>query len=289
MSDHIQPPRVSLAGDGDYAALGVPSSRAKLTGVPEIAGDKVARLIEVRGVRLGWARSAECPCRFSNESDQPDPSHTLCNGTGRRLFRPAGYAPPVQAGELTPLQEQLLGDYNAAVIRGVMSTTSGHFAPNTSLGEWSRGVMFLSVRAENRIGFYDTFINLDTRLVHTEAIDLDVVTDDVGGTPLRYRALEINKILTLSGELEYGIDYVRSDLGRITWLGTRPSGRIGVHYTMHPVWRAISHPHALRASTKTRKELDPLTPVGNPQELALQAEVLLDFLPEAQNLADRSL
>jgi hypothetical protein len=54
--------------------------------------------------------------------------------------------------------------------------------------------------------------------------------------------------------------------------------RLAVHYTCHPAWLIMEHPHTIRETTRLRKAKNPKTPFGDPQPLPIQAVAQLEFL-----------
>jgi hypothetical protein len=54
-----------------------------------LEADAFKVLIDSRaGYNLKWARALRCPCRANAQTEQPDPTHALCSGTGWRYVHP---------------------------------------------------------------------------------------------------------------------------------------------------------------------------------------------------------
>ncbi len=253
---------------------------------PELQSDKLVALIEANGARLAWSRACACTCvSFNVQSQQPDPLCTVCQGAGTRYFGPRNYTPPVEVGSLTPLQQTIL-DSGAAVIRGVVQKATQDGSFYDILGNWVRGTMLVSVRPENIIGYYDRLVNLDSVVTYNEVLVRGTsrtgaalaATDPV---VLRYPAVDVNVVFTLTARYEYDTDFVLQN-GALVWrAGRGPSTgtRYAVHYLMHPTWLVIEHPHVLRVVQRRARKMTPVDPYGKSVDLPIQAAVRLEFLP----------
>ena len=88
--------------------------------------DDYVLLVETKGYRLAWSRAAFCPCKPINlQTDQSDPTCTLCEGSGWLRFRPEeAVINSAVIGELDELQQSIVDD-NAAVVSGTASSSAG--------------------------------------------------------------------------------------------------------------------------------------------------------------------
>lgn len=272
-------PTISLApGETNTAITGTPTgSGGKANMSPEFRDRSLLRTIEARGSRVAWARASLCPCRLNAYTEQPSPRCTRCRGTGQFYFGVRDYNVPTAAGEINSIQQTILADDSSSVIRGVFSQVKEQDQPYTERGYWAAGTMYISVRPENRIGYYDRLVNLDAVMSFSEILDLTTATSDI--TRLRYRAVGLNQVATVDTTYLIGTDVsLRSD-GQIEWAtGLRPAERVSIHYLMHPTWLVVDHPHAFRVTQRLRKVASPKTPLGEPTDLPMQARVRLEFL-----------
>jgi len=184
-------------------------------------------------------------------------------------------------GELTPLQEAILADDGACVVRGLVQRVSVDNTAYTTLGPWRTGELSLSVRSENKIGYYDRVTLIDAVIAYDEVI----LTPETGDTlPLRYRAISVNGVFSTTARYEEECDFRVTDAGAIVWneADALPRNeRLAVHYLTHPAYLVLERPHAMRMSTAFRKITNRRTPHGNPQELPLQAMMRLEFLRDS--------
>ena len=237
--------------------------------------DDFVLAIETKGYRCAWSRAALCPCKPNNlQTDQPDPNCTLCDGTGWIRFKPAN---PVTddriTGALDPLQQAIVDD-QAGVIRCIMSGITNKREPYDHVLPRLEGVTNATARWENKLGYYDRLVNLDSTVVYAQIVEYE------GGasTALRYRARGINLLRSESKVYEPETDYVLDGTGDIIWVsGNEPPAeeRLVAHYICHPTWRVIEHPHSLRLSPVAFKTT---IAGGEPKPLPVQAVCKLEYL-----------
>ncbi len=289
----IPGPTIRSVGAKEFGITRLPTGQQKLQGIPELDNDELTKHIELYGARMAWSRSCFCPCDpVNDQTSQPDPNCAKCDGRGFFYFGPKNYVPPAEAGDLTMLQKMILADTpggGAAVIRVLTTRSTQNQNPYDLIGNWVRGSMFATVRRENRIGYYDRFVNLDAQLSFSETIK---VTDFTLPIRTRYRAVCVNNVETLDARFEQDIHFILDNQGRLIWLdaaNTAPTPNnpddpdqtfvsVAVHYDMHPTWLLIEHPHVTRESPKRRKIKVKKTPLGDPQQLPLQGMVQLEWL-----------
>lgn len=230
-----------------------------------------------RSPRFVWERAMFCPCASINDqTQQPDPNCAKCKGLGWFWFGPAGYVVPPAAGTLTPTQQAVVDRNGGAVIRAYMAQATYRQAGYDTLGTWAFGQMHVTVRPENKLGYYDRLLNLDSEIVYSQR----VLAGGSSTLQLRYPAITVTSVQSSSSQYLEGVDFevVKGD---IVWLAGRApiSGtQLAAHYTCHPAWIVTNYPHVIRASTNDRKPKKPvISPAGNPQSLPIRARVELEF------------
>ena len=242
--------------------------------------DRFVGIIEIKGYRLAWQRAALCPCLpINDQTAQPDPNCTTCKGIGWLYFKPSNFVvDTTKIGDLDDIQTILANRSDTVVIRGVMSGLMNRGEPYDKLGHWASGASQVTVRYENKIGYYDRITNLDSLIVFSETVTIG--TDRQANIKPRYPIVEVNLIRSLTTE------YTALDLdvvdGDIVWKANKApaaGSRLVLHYNCHPTWLIIEHPHAIRSTFTAKKLKSPPTPVGAFQELPIQALVRYEFLP----------
>lgn len=242
--------------------------------------DDFTLLVETKGYRLAWSRASFCPCKpINDQTEQPDPNCPICEGSGWIRFKPeAAVVNTNIIGELDSLQQAIVND-NASVIRGIMTGITNTRVPYDQVLPRLEGVMNLTVRHENKLGYHDRLVNLDSTIIYSQVIDYD------GGalTPLRYPVRYVNLVRSVTqtfteiGTENPGGDYHLVD-GKIQWAsGKAPptNERLAVHYLTHPTWRVVEHPHAMRTTPVKYKTT---SKTGDAEPLPVQAVCKLEFM-----------
>jgi len=241
--------------------------------------DSFALLVETKGYLLAWERAAICPCQpVVTQTEQPDPNCPLCKGSGWHYFG-GGTAPDyAQIGVMDEVQKRIIEANNAMCIRGVVTALQNEYSPWDKLGNWMAGSMMMTVRHENKIGYYDKLTILESEIIYGETIIAD-------GTALlhgRYLITGVNYLRSFSRVYRPDTDFV-IDAGDVRF---RPevvpaSGtKLSIHYLCHPVVLVVEHPHIIRQTTVKFKIPNPKTLRGDPRGLPIQAMVRYDFIPE---------
>lgn len=261
----------------EFGKIGMPKGEHASSN-PDLEDEKLVGAIETQGSRLAWSRAANCPCApLNTQTKQPDPNCDLCRGNGLIYFGPENYVPPADAGVLTDVQKAILAVDGAALIKGVIARAKEEADLYDRLGHWMWGSMLVTVRPENKIGYYDRLVSLDSEIVFFETITVEA---DAPTVPTRYRATAVNLIRSEDTIYRLGSDFVLS-AGIITWLpGRSPSAEtiLSVHYLTMPTWRVVDHPHGVREIGRRRKKRR-VSPLGDPTQLPIEGRVQLEFLP----------
>lgn len=265
----------------NVAVSRLPPTAVKAGSIAEVREDELIKLIELRGVRLIWTRAAFCPCETNPETDQPDPTCAKCRGSGWFYFGPEFSKTSAETGKLTRVQEALLCENGkGAVIRGLTQKLQFQGEPYSHVGVWETGEAMVTVRPENKIGYYDRFINIDSVYPYTTTVRAPAPETNEA-LPLKYRAVGVNRIESISTLYEEETDFTVRNDGRIAFLAGRAPAvgtRLSVHYLIHPVYLVTSHPHMIRNSSELFKIPNPRSSLGSPQDLPIQARMNLEFL-----------
>lgn len=234
--------------------------------------------IEQKGARIVWSRGTVCPCEGLNaQTEQTDPDCELCDGRGWHFFGPKDYTPPEKAGELDDLQRALIAKDGGAVIRGILIGIGLQQDPVTQLGAWLFGSASLTVRPENKLGYYDRIVHLDSLISFSQILRTGNAAEPI---KTRFLVRAVNLLRSVERRYDEGADFT-IELGVIRWIpGRAPSAgtRITVHYLCHPQWLVIEQPKVLREETSKAKGRKRVAPVGEPVPLPVQAMIKLEFL-----------
>ena len=130
--------------------------------------DDFTLAIESKGNRLAWSRASYCPCRGDNEqTEQPGINCPICEGSGWLMFAPALVVNTKKVGKLDTIQTQIVAANTAGVIFGVETAIFGKENPYDQVQRRLEGQKNLTVRPENRLGYWDQIVNLDTTIVYS--------------------------------------------------------------------------------------------------------------------------
>lgn len=263
-----------------YPVLGIPSGMKQAGKRVDFKPNEFDFAIETKGYLLAWERATVCPCApVADQTKQPDPSCALCDGTGWFYFG-APTAQDLSEYTFDTIQQAILTDTGAMVIRGIITNVVNDPNALDKIGNWVAGTSQLTVRNLNKLGYYDRVTALDADIVYAE----NLVADGSATTVARYRMTGINYLRSVSTVYVADTDYELSATGQVTWLSTPPveGTRLVIHYHCHPVWVVMTHPHTARVTSNVFKI--PLAsrkaPTGNPRDLPTQALVRYEFLPD---------
>jgi len=255
--------------------LGIPAGMKQTGQRVDFRPGQFDLVIETKGYLLAWTRSSICPCSNPvDQSQQPDPNCSLCDGQGWIYF--GGEAQDLSDYTFTTLQQSILTDTDAMVIRGIITNITNKQDQLNDVSNWVDGTMRLTVRPENKLGYLDRVVGLDVLIVYSEHIKADGTATMIP----RYPIVEVNQIRSESTVYVEDTDYEINDVGNIIWMLTPPvvDTLLSVHYHCHPTWLITDHPHSARMTTQMYKTPTPITPTGDPRDLPTQAMVLYEFL-----------
>ncbi len=267
-----------------YPVLGLPAG-VKVGPRADFKSNEFLVAIETKGALIAWSRACACPCANTAEgSTQPDMNCTLCHGRGVFYFG-APTTQDLSGYTLDSVQQYLIAQDSAMVIRGLLLALATQPNPWDRLSRWLPGNAQVTVRPENKLGFYDRLVDLDSQMAYSE----DVLASGTSVQALRYPATAVNLVRSLTHVYEPDGDYQVGDDGKILWAAGRAPAegtRLAVHYLCHPTWLVMEYPHVARQTLTAMKVPVPATPLGTMENLPLQAMVRLDFLPDPETVAE---
>jgi hypothetical protein len=260
--------------------LGLPEGTKEAGKRVDFKPNDFAFLIETKGYLIAWERASMCPCTpVATQTQQADPNCELCGGSGWFYFGPPENDPQDLDGyEFDDLQADFLEQTSAYVIRGIMTSVNNNPDNLNVVGNWVGGTSNLTVRAENKVGYYDKITVLDAQIVFAEMLEADGTL----ALASRYPLTGINYLRSESTVYEIGTDYY-IEKGQLLWYsGKQPASgtRVAAHYLCYPTYLISDHPHVARVTSIKYKTASPKTPTGEPKDLPVQALIKYDFLPE---------
>lgn len=263
----------------EFGVSGIPDGEKEAGQRVDLKDSKFELMIETKGNRLAWQRGAMCPCEpVNDQTEQNDPNCTVCQGNGFYYFGPLNYTQPANMGSFTDTQQLVIDRGDLALVRGYISGIRNRpdaftFPP----GLWQDGTSMVTVRAANKLGYFDRLIDLDGEIVHSEILD----STGEGELALRYPCTGMNLISSLTTRYSPDEDFT-VEQGKVQWVtGRAPAAgtRLVAHYLTYPHWVVIEHPHATRMTLSKYKRKTTITPQGDPVQLPVQALIRLEWLP----------
>lgn len=273
----ILPPSGSA---GPSLQVGFPAGEKEAAQRADFVPVKFDALIEMHGYRLGWARAAQCPCEPTNDqTEQADPNCVACAGAGYLYFNAQDAQPPAVVGDLTTVQSKLISQTSSSLIRGIITGVGSAEMPFDKLGRLQSGQAVVTVRPNNRIGYFDRLVAIDSYVIHTERLQgpLDETL------PLKLRYLidgGVNLLCSLTQRFAPDIDFQVVD-GEVYFLPGKmpePGLWLTAHYNCHPQYLVVEQPHASRITYTPRGKSGLSTPEGMVSQMPLQAVLRLDWL-----------
>jgi hypothetical protein len=243
------------------------------------------KFIEQKGVRLAWSRAAVCPCVGStnNQTRQPGVNCTLCTDTpGFLFFRPAGYVvDETQVGELDTLQRHLIDRTSnpAVVIKGLVQSVKRTEEAYDRVGDWAEGTISITVRKDNRAGYYDRLTAIDQFVSYSELV---IASSPGSPTNLRFPATRLDFVRSADRVFEQDTDFFLSPTGQLCFVDANAPVQgtaLSVTYLHHPQFIVWEHLHVMRDTYRSTKlGRAPKTPLGDLQVLPIQMLAKLEFL-----------
>ena len=266
-------PTLSLPQAG---AVGIPEGLKETGKRVDFKPDDFTLAIETKGYRIAWSRACLCPCiPVNDQTEQPDPNCSLCDGHAWLWFKPAGAVTDnKKIGDLDALQAKIVADYDAAVIMGIMSGLTSKELNYEQVLRRLEGQAILTVRHENRLGYHDKIVNLDSMIVYSQILK----ADGTSTTTTRYPIAQLNLLRSEDTVYVEGTDF-NVVTGDIIWeAGKEPASdaRLAAHYHCHPTWVVEEHPLATRV---TPVKFKTLSPVGDQRQLPIHSVIKYEFLP----------
>lgn len=241
------------------------------------------RTILEKGYRLLWSRGIFCPCRLNSQTDQPDPTCTVCGGDGWM------YVHPDPKGMLLKLYEdddpKFEGTPEAMAAQGIITSITRDPQIFENLGEWIFGTASLTTFTFMKVAYRDRFEHVDSTMIWNQILPMP--SDGVfrPGTDirqnLRYKAITLHNVITVDSSnniTEHLANATVNADGSITLVGTTPPAtgiRVALVYEMHPIWIVVEHTYAVRDTLRAFK-----TPklLGDVALLPQNQFIRLDFL-----------
>lgn len=262
---------------------GLPSGVKEAGQRVDMKPDKYDLAIFTNSYRCWWSRAAPCPCVNNAQTRQPDPTCDLCDGYGEMMFIPdsaaeqAGvdaYGNPVEFSE----------DRLSVGIDVLMTGISRDKQIFEKFGSWMMGQAMCSTQAGNELAWRDKLELRDATVNWAELVESDGGSVIKVGRKLdriRYRAISVNLLRSVSTVYTQPADFSVNSLGQIEWIATPPaSGTIlSVHYKAHPIYRIIDWPHTIRDTMVAYKNLG-AGKAAQHRRLPTQCTAKLDFLIE---------
>jgi hypothetical protein len=274
-------PGPAPAGESAERSLILPDEFSSTKFGTWIDYNKIDQLIDGRAAYdLTWARALRCSCFNSTQTDQPDPSCVVCDGTGLRYVHPH----PEEFPEYCEADGSVTA-YGGQPVRGLLEGVS--LAPDffSKPGDWYSGKARLTVKGSVEIGHFDRFVMLDSEIMFDQVISRTagqlVVT--VGRNPraqLRYPVVQVHALHTLTTRYRLRTDYTLDPNGEIRWVVGKgpPVGYFSLRYSFHPVWHIIDFPRSIAGARRSPKQTGLGKDVYAP--MPLSATLALDFLRE---------
>lgn len=262
----------------EYPTLGIPEGTKQAGQRVDFKPDQFDLAIETKGYLLAWERASLCPCSpVATQTEQPDPNCELCSGSGWLYFG-APTDQDLSDYEFDDIQQQFLDDTDSMVIRGIVTSAQMQPDPVDMITKRIPGMMNVTVRRTNKLGYYDKLTALNAEIVYSEILEAD-------GTEFleaRYLVTGVNHLRSETTVYKADVHY-KIYKGKVHWYPSSipaTGTRLSLHYLCHPTWLVVEHPHAARVTPLLFKTPTPKTPTGDPRKLPVQALVRYEFLPE---------
>lgn len=260
-----------------------------ITGLPTGAKEKPRidfkpsefdQAIVTKGYRMFWSRTGLCPCLVNDQTEQPDPTCSLCNGNAYYKFLPD---PALTAGvDAYGNAVTLNDDGDAVLIYVIMTSLTQDKEVFEKFGEYLFGMARATTQAQNKLGYRDRLVAYDSEMTWAQIIEYDganviSITGERSKAGLRYPMVAVHILRSLSRVYVENDDFKIDQYGRIEWLANQPNSgtRLSIHGTIHPVWVVMDHLNTYR---DTQLEGGGGISSQKFQKLPVQAICKLEFL-----------
>lgn len=240
-------------------------------------------VIRQKGYKALWSRGVFCPCRLNTQTEQPDPSCTVCGGDGWFYVLPAETPRPLRYDQESPTFKDV---DDARATHVVVTSITKDPQIFERFGEWLFGAAMVTAYSFHPIQFRDRLVLVDETMSWQQVIELPaskVIPVGRGDprTNLRYPAVSLLHAYEVSGTPATAVDRAEAatvnDDGSITFAGSTPAvgTRLALVYRYNPVLILVDHIHGVRGSPKRSKTTSKL---GAQLPMPLQSAAKLDFL-----------
>lgn len=241
------------------------------------------KAVTTKGYRMYWSRAGLCPCLNNDQTEQPDPTCSLCQGDAYYYFLPdeALLAGATEDSEGNAITLNDAGD--GVLIYVLMTSMTQDVQVFEKFGEWVMGMSKVSTQHQNKLGYRDRLVAVDSEMTWAQIVEYDgastiPVVGERSKKGLRYPYRQVYQFRSLDQVYRAAVDFNLTTSGTIEWIGSAApaSGtRLSIHGTINPVWIVMDHVNAYR---DTHLEGGGGIAAQKFQRLPVHAVAKLDFL-----------
>jgi len=244
------------------------------------------KALVTKGYRMYWSRAGLCPCTNNDQTEQPDPTCRLCGGDAYYYFLPdeAVARGATKDSQGNPIELNEAGD--GVLIYVLMTSLTQDVQVFEKFGEWVFGMSRATVQYQNKLGYRDRLVSVDSEMAWAQIIEYDgsaeiVVTGERSKTGLRYPFVRVHQFRSLTDIYRQGVDFQLTTDGTLKWLGTAPDSgtRLTLHGTIHPPWIIMDHVNTYRDTWLEGSSIGIAD--QRHEKLPIQAVCKLEFLVNA--------
>lgn len=244
--------------------------------------EKIDQLIDGRqAYDLLWARALRCACRLNTQSDQPDPTCTVCGGSGVRYVHPD----PENWPEYCAADGAVTASAGLP-IRGLLDDPSLDPKFFDRPGVWQSGRARLTVKGSIRIGYFDRLTMVDAEVLFDQVLTMGAATVTVGRdakTQLRYPIIDVDACHDLVSRFRLRTDFTVDSSGQLVWVtghGPATGAPYSIRYSYHPAWVVIGYPRMLSGAQLASKRSRGQLAADEYRPLPISCTVAMDFLED---------
>jgi hypothetical protein len=247
--------------------------------------DRFNNLIATKGSRYWWSRGALCPCKGNEQTDQTDPTCTLCKGTGWYYFLPEReLANEEKDPSGNPIE---LNDSKTGVsIQVLITNVTKDPQIFEKFGQWIFGVARATAQSPNRICYRDRFKSRDSTMGYSQLIDASgtseiIVTGMRATSGLWTPVARVNLLRSISTAYIQDEHFQITDTGTIKWIKTPPTKGtlLTIQGEFFPTWIVMDMPYATR-DTLVSEKTTATDIAGQFRNMPLHSVIKLDFLTD---------